>query len=609
MLEHMFDCRGSEPGDAGSPDVVCARITSAVDALAGEDPALLSLPEQVTRLRTIGWLIDRLEAERVRLVGTAERTGALADHGSATAASWLRRHSTLTASQAAERAKIARRLSDLPVIADAFRAGDIGIAHATQIDRLCRDVGVDQVTGVQAELITAAKRLRDVAEFARMCAGWRHALRPDAADDADDRAYANRRVSLSSTFDGVFHLSGVLDAEAGATLATAIDAFLTHDPPDTPPELQRSIDQRRADALLAVGQAALASQNAPEVAGARPQLIVRVNLADLLNHPDHPDHHRLPGGGRGSGSPPTVDWGGVIGRETLSRLFDDCAITRIIVDGDGRPLDVGTTTRVWPAAIRKAITERDRGCRFDGCDRPPAWCDIDHIVPVEAHGPTAVDNGILLCRHHHRAKRRDGWWPTLHADATVTWIHADGRTRIDPPPHIIDDHVADLLNTDRAARRRADTAHPTGAGQAERLWDDTISEAACTTDTTSDDAPCRASGEHDNSSDPDGVIRDGDAAAHAYPAPTRPFDGSTTAGDTRGTYNPGRAPPPAARTPDHRPGPYKARRQLNRGRAADPSPSSANWARSARSRAAGFRRAGGARQPVVGTPRRMTLPR
>jgi hypothetical protein len=399
------------------------------------------------------------------------------------------------------------------VIADALRAGDIGIAHATQIDRLCRDVGVDQVAGVQAELITAATRLRDVAEFTRMCAGWRHALRPDAADDADDRAYAGRRVSLSSTFDGALHLSGVLDAEAGATLATAIDAFMTHDPPGTPPELQRSADQRRADALLAVGHAALASQHAPEVAGARPHLIVRVNLADLLNHPDHPDHHRLPRSGRGSGSPPTIDRGGPIGRDTLSRLFDDCAITRIIVDGNGRPLDVGTTTRVWPAAIRKAITERDRRCRFDGCDRPPAWCDIDHIIPVEAHGPTAVDNGILLCRHHHRAKRRDGWWPTLHPDATVTWTHADGRTRTDPPPHTIDGHTRTLLTA-------ADTAVPATAATATAATRDATSDghAAANGDTTRYTSPTRG----------------------APPDTTQPI----TARETRPTYDPQPAPPP-----------------------------------------------------------------
>jgi hypothetical protein len=61
----------------------------------------------------------------------------------------------------------------------------------TQIDRLAADVGVDQVAEVQAELVTAACRLRDVGEFMRLCAGWRHALRPDAGDAADDRDYGD----------------------------------------------------------------------------------------------------------------------------------------------------------------------------------------------------------------------------------------------------------------------------------------------------------------------------------------------------------------------------------------------------------------------------------
>jgi hypothetical protein len=99
--------------------------------------------------------------------------------------------------------------------------------------------------------------------------------------------------------------------------------------------------------------------------------------------------------------------------------------------------------------MRRAIIERDRRCRFAGCDRRPEWCDIDHMWPWEEGGPTAVWNGLLQCRFHHRAKRRDGWWPTLHADGTVTWTHADGRRRIrtDPAPTYIDDAVHTLLDT------------------------------------------------------------------------------------------------------------------------------------------------------------------
>jgi TfoX/Sxy family transcriptional regulator of competence genes len=74
-----------------------------------------------------------------------------------------------------------------------------------------------------------------------------------------------------------------------------------------------------------------------------------------------------------------------------------------------------------------------------------------------------ITNGILLCRAHHRAKRRDGWWPTLHPDGTVAWAHADGRTRSDPPPTAIDDHITTLLNGTTAANT-ADHADGAGPG-------------------------------------------------------------------------------------------------------------------------------------------------
>jgi HNH endonuclease len=146
----------------------------------------------------------------------------------------------------------------------------------------------------------------------------------------------------------------------------------------------------------------------------------------------------------------------------LAQLLDDCEISRVVFGPDGQLLDIGTATRVWPVGMRRAIVERDRGCRFPGCDRRAEWCDIDHAIPWEDGGPTAVGNGLLLCRYHHRAKRRDGWWPTLHPDGTVTWTHADGRVRTDPAPSVIDDHVRTLLHaTERdATNTHTDTDRP-----------------------------------------------------------------------------------------------------------------------------------------------------
>jgi hypothetical protein len=197
----------------------------------------------------------------------------------------------------------------------------------------------------------------------------------------------------------VFHLSGVFDAVAGATIAAAINAYTTHDPPGTPPELRRSIAQRRADALYDIARLALASPGAPDVAGARPHVVARVNLTDLLaalvSDPEHPDHHRLPG----HRPMALLDWAGPVGPATLTRLLGDSTVTRIITNGAGQPLDVGTATRVWPAAVRKAITDRDRGCRFDPCDRPAAWCDIDHVTPFSEGGATASAVGRFRASH------------------------------------------------------------------------------------------------------------------------------------------------------------------------------------------------------------------
>jgi hypothetical protein len=421
----MFD----DGGVVAAADVLIDMLAEVVDVLAADDPSALDLAGQLQRLRAFGRQIERLEAERVRLVGVAERSGALADDGAATATAWLRRHSTLTANQAADRARLARCLQRLPVIADAFAAGDLGIAHAIQIDRLACDIGVDQIAAVQHELVEAAGRLRDVAEFTKLCAGWRHALRPDANDAADDRAYRNRRLNHASTLDGVFHLSGQFDAEGGATIAAALNAYTHHDPPDTPPELRRTIQQRRADALVDIARTALGCADAPQVAGAKPRIVVRVNLADLISHPAHPHHHRLPGSHHrcrcgGSVSPPTVDWTGPIGPQLLERLLDDATITRVVLDSDGQPLDVGTATRTWPTAIRAAITERDRGCRFDPCDRPAEWCDIDHVVPYSQGGRTSVD------------KRHPVMSPPPPRQ-TPSWVVADPTPRqhrhLDPP--------------------------------------------------------------------------------------------------------------------------------------------------------------------------------
>ena len=49
----------------------------------------------------------------------------------------------------------------------------------------------------------------------------------------------------------------------------------------------------------------------------------------------------------------------------------DAAAYRVALGAAGEVLDVGRQTNRWPTAMRRAITVRDGGCAFPGCDRPP----------------------------------------------------------------------------------------------------------------------------------------------------------------------------------------------------------------------------------------------
>jgi Domain of unknown function (DUF222)/HNH endonuclease len=98
------------------------------------------------------------------------------------------------------------------------------------------------------------------------------------------------------------------------------------------------------------------------------------------------------------------------------------------------PLDVGAAAETIPAHLRRAVTTRDRHCRFPGCHQPPAACQPHHIIPRAQGGPTSLTNMTLLCSFHHLiAVHRWGWAITLQPDGTLTATSPD-HTRIHGPP-------------------------------------------------------------------------------------------------------------------------------------------------------------------------------
>jgi hypothetical protein len=142
---------------------------------------------------------------------------------------------------------------------------------------------------------------------------------------------------------------------------------------------------------------------------------------------------------RGDADAPPAELRGVgpIHPETARRIACDAVRTVVRVAPPGGddaspwtairplvlPLSVGRETRVIPPHLRTALNLRDQGCRFPGCDRPPAWTDGHHIIHWP-DGPTELENLVSLCRPHHRRVHEQGW--RIHI--------ADGIAVVEPPP-------------------------------------------------------------------------------------------------------------------------------------------------------------------------------
>lgn len=95
--------------------------------------------------------------------------------------------------------------------------------------------------------------------------------------------------------------------------------------------------------------------------------------------------------------------------ETLRRLACDAAVSRVFLNPDSVPLDVGRRERTVTPAIWDALLARDTGCVFPNCTRRAAWTQAHHIQAWADAGPTCLDNTCLLCAYHHATVHHSGW--------------------------------------------------------------------------------------------------------------------------------------------------------------------------------------------------------
>ncbi|MGH3906167.1 MAG: DUF222 domain-containing protein [Pseudonocardiaceae bacterium] len=301
----------------------------------------------------------------------------------------------------------------LPATAAELAAGWIGPAQLRVITSTMRRIppGVHPDTIAQAEqaLASAARRF-DPAALTRIGERLLAHLDPDGPEPADEPE-KQRELRVRTRPDGSVSLAGQLDPEGGARVLEVLGSLNQRRPPvDGVPDT-RSQARRDADALVEAMSRLLDDGELPTRGGQRPHLVLTMGLAELVT-------------GLGVA---TLDTGGHLTAADARRLACDAGIIPMVLGSDSMPLDVGRHQRLATAALRDALGQRDQGCAFPGCGRPPRYCEAHHIMPWLDGGVTALHNMCLLCEYHHVIVHRQSW----HIR-----IDARGHPEITPPKAI-----------------------------------------------------------------------------------------------------------------------------------------------------------------------------
>lgn len=317
--------------------------------------------------------------------------------------------------------------NQLPATLAALRAGDIDESHARVVveetaglddstvrKRLDHELALRAATATAASLRRIARRLRESA-------------RAESLAERHERARAERRVEVEPARDGMAWLHLHLPAHDALLIRDRLDrvaadvgaradetAGVTDD---------RTPDQLRADVardLLLHGVPPIGEAFHVGAATVRPTVHVTVPVLTLLGLDD---------------APADLEGYGPIDPETARELAAQApSFTRILTHPvSGTVLDVDRTTYRPPADLAKWLRVRDETCRFPGCNRRAARCELDHTEDWAQDGRTAFDNLAHLCPYHHHLKHESSWSVRHLEHGTLEWRSPAGRRYVTEP--------------------------------------------------------------------------------------------------------------------------------------------------------------------------------
>jgi hypothetical protein len=282
-----------------------------------------------------------------------------------------------------------------PAVAEALRDGAISMDHAsviaTSVEHLPAAVSDADKAHAEQVLVERARE-SDPCLLGRYASRIEAHLDPDGVLATEEEQREAQELFLRKDLHGMWRLSGRFDAENAATIQAALS--LLAKPKKQPDDSRdpRPAARRRAEALVTILGWSLDHDNQPTSGGNHPHIGVSVTLAEL--------DARTPG---------RLTTGDLISGETLERMLCDAVTSLTVFSTVGAILYHGRDLRVATEAQRKALIARDKGCTHPGCDAPPWFCDVHHVIAWKDGGFTDVDEMTLRCRRHHILAHKGDW--------------------------------------------------------------------------------------------------------------------------------------------------------------------------------------------------------
>jgi hypothetical protein len=375
-----------------SADEAIACVAEGLDWLAENDASLYCDGESVKALERQGW---RMECTTARAVASFEQWREWGSDGATSATAWIDTVCHVPKKEARAQLRRGRALPGLPLVAQAWKDGDIGAAHVDALLRVKRPVTEEALARDESILVDAAKTMK-FAEFSTVLDYWEQHADQDGTEEAAEAKRAERDVYL---FPSPYGYLGEMrfDSIGGAIVVKEHkrieDEFFEADWAEAKErlgrdphvdELARTPAQRRADAMI---EMAVRSASARGTERRRPEPLFTVVI----------DYPTL------AGRISQLEQGPVVTPGSLLRWMDSATFERIIFAPNKRG-ECSVTSRFFTGGTRRVIEVRDLQCQHEFCDLSADRCEMDHIVPYSQGGLTEQENGQVLCRYHNRLR-------------------------------------------------------------------------------------------------------------------------------------------------------------------------------------------------------------